>query len=280
MNSVFAGIVLFNPDLGLLQKNIQALIQQVPEIVCIDNASNNIKEIEAFLNKIGKVNLIKNTKNEGIAVALNQLLAWGSERNYSWVLFMDQDSVAELDIIKQYQSYMGNEKIAILCPKIIDMNSDVNSSSVMDVSKETILRSDEVITSGSCVNVQKALEIDGFDERLFIDFVDTDFNERCLRNGYQIIRINTTKLSHQIGKIRVISILGWKVICTNHSAFRRYYMVRNRLYFRRKYFGRWACLKERIRLLLGDAKILLFEDEKRAKIFASIKGFRDYHKLL
>ena len=41
------------------------------------------------------------------------------------------------------------------------------------------------ITSGSLVSVPAALAAGGFDDALFIDYVDFDFNERLLLNGYR-----------------------------------------------------------------------------------------------
>lgn len=74
--------------------------------------------------------------------------------------------------------------------------------------------------------------------------------------------------------------LFWNVLCSNHSAFRRYFQVRNRLAFKMKYYGKIAFLKEYMRLSLGDLKILIFENDKRAKLKASRKGYKDYKLLL
>ena len=43
----FAGIVLYNPDILRSQENIEAIIGQVDEVLCIDNCSNNISDIRA-----------------------------------------------------------------------------------------------------------------------------------------------------------------------------------------------------------------------------------------
>ena len=43
------GIVLYNPEIEKLRKNINALSHQVDKIICIDNYSTNQKEILTLL---------------------------------------------------------------------------------------------------------------------------------------------------------------------------------------------------------------------------------------
>ena len=57
-------------------------------------------------------------------------------------------------------------------------------------------------------------------------------------------------------------------------------MVRNRLYFYRKYYGNSMYYKALIKLSLGTIKIILFEDEKKGKVKAFFKGWKDYKKIL
>ena len=47
MNSdtIGAGIVTFNPDIGRLKENIDAILPQVSELVIVDNGSANVDEV-------------------------------------------------------------------------------------------------------------------------------------------------------------------------------------------------------------------------------------------
>ena len=119
-----------------------------------------------------------------------------------------------------------------------------------------------------------------FNEKYFIDYVDTEFQERVIRKGYRIFRVERALLYHEVGHLEKHRFLFWNVLCSNHSAFRRYFQVRNRLAFKMKYYGKIAFLKEYMRLSLGDLKILIFENDKRAKLKASRKGYKDYKLLL
>lgn len=57
------------------------------------------------------------------------------------------------------------------------------------------------ITSGSLTNLDAWKAIGGFDEKLFIDLVDTEYDIRALMKGYCSYRINTVVLTHEIGHI-------------------------------------------------------------------------------
>ena len=275
---ICAGVVLYNPDLERLKRNLDAILSQIDSIVCVDNGSTNIGCIKEYLVD-RNITLIENGSNLGIAKALNQIVKWGWDQGFKWALLLDQDSIPDKTLINKYEPLLNENKVGIICPRIIDINSNEKNNASRE--KITIINNaTDVITSGSCVNIDVALIIGGFDERLFIDYVDTDFQERCLRNEYIIYRINETFILHEVGKMTVHCLGKIKILCSNHSSFRRYYMVRNRLYYQRKYFGYKAYLKEKIRLCFGTIKIIIYEEDKIKKIKATYRGFRDYKYLL
>lgn len=275
----YAGIVLYNPQLERLKQNISSIINQVDKVILIDNGSKNINLIKKEFECIKKIELISNSYNLGVARALNQIIEWGIINRYKWCLTLDQDSICPEGIIEEYEKFINiNDKIAILCPVIYDIN--LKSTFKNYEKTEFINDSQEVITSGCYINLEICKDLGFFDEKLFIDFVDIEYNERVLRNGYKIMRVNSIKILHEVGHMRMYKFGEIKIKCSNHSAFRRYYMVRNRLYFKRKYYGTVAFLKEWIRLLLGTIKIIIFENDRYNKLKATINGLKDYNKLL
>lgn len=64
------------------------------------------------------------------------------------------------------------------------------------------------------------------DESLFIDYVDTEWCLRAIAKGYKVYAATSAKMSHAIGD-KAIKVLAWHVPV--HSAFRRYYRLRNGL---------------------------------------------------
>ncbi len=78
-----------------------------------------------------------------------------------------------------------------------------------------------MMTSGSVISVRKALEIGGFDERLFIDEVDHEICYRAVGAGFSLFQSSDVFLSHQLGNPIVWHTIFGTVRTLNHSPFRR-----------------------------------------------------------
>ena len=103
---------------------------------------------------------------------------------------------------------------------------------VCDIKKVNTL-----ITSGSIINLSIFRKLDGFDENLFIDLVDTDYCFAALKAGYNIVEMSNIFMEHSIGNIvKKKSLKNFKVTNRSlHAPLRIYYMVRNFLYLKKKY---------------------------------------------
>ena len=84
----------------------------------------------------------------------------------------------------------------------------------------------------------------------------------------------SVEINHTIGNSKIYSFLGNKIVVRNHSAFRKYYITRNILLVDRKQHGKitYSAFKH---CFLFTMKTLLFEDKKRKKITACVKGILD-----
>jgi rhamnosyltransferase len=93
-----------------------------------------------------------------------------------------------------------------------------------------------LITSGAIINLKIAASLGGFDEKLFIDGVDTDFCIHSFEKGYQTLLVNEFSLRHQLGEEKkVMTPLLKSTFRKFHNPTRLYYIVRNHLYLRAKY---------------------------------------------
>jgi len=117
MAIIYAGIVLYNPDISLLKKNIEAIRNQVAKVALVDNGSDNIAEVQSLINKYENACLISNDDNLGIAKALNQIMERAKEENAQWVLTLDQDSICPDGMVKKYQAYI-NDNVGMICPRL------------------------------------------------------------------------------------------------------------------------------------------------------------------
>lgn len=268
---VLAGITLYNPEIDRLEENIVSIQNQVDRIICVDNGSKNIVEIETFLkNKFPEIHLQRNKENRGIAAALNQIFIYGKEKGFDWVLTLDQDSVCPENLMKEYRKYWHLEGVGVLSPRIIDRNFEKNIET--DTEYDEI---DKCITSASLTSVETWEKVDGFWEYLFIDYVDHDFCAKCVECGIKILCINRVTLLHELGRGVHKRLLGRQLTVLNHSPMRKYYIVRNRLIYMQVHREVVDIKEERKKYIYFYVKTLLFEDQKWEKFKAMMKGRRD-----
>ena len=107
--NIYVGIITYNPNIERLNENINAVIDGA-EIIIVDNNSENINDIEYIINKYPNIKIIKNSKNLGIAKALNQAMEYGYMNSYDWMLTLDQDSVCPFDYISKMSNILNAEK--------------------------------------------------------------------------------------------------------------------------------------------------------------------------
>jgi len=278
MISDIAGVVvLYFPDEEELFRNISSYIEHLAVLYVIDNTGPKSGDsIYEKLSNFQKIQIIKNTKNEGIAKALNKAAESAFSKGFKWLLTMDQDSFFESDEGNRYfsffyENFINKDNIAVVAPahfkEMIDSTtiySDLNA----------------VLTSGDLIRLSVWNEINGFDEKLFIDEVDHDYCYRVKKAGYRIVQVNTIFLNHRLGTKTKGGYLGSisKRLRTIHTPQRVYFMVRNYLYVRKKYkrdfekeFG-----KRDKALLVAIKNNLFFSGEFWANFRSIMKAYKDY----
>ena len=264
------GIVTYNPDSARFKSNFLSIINNthVSEIIIVDNNSSNIKEIEDITHSYNSVTIIRNTKNEGIAKALNQICKDAIEKGYEWVVTLDQDSIISDNLLKTYSEHTADKQNGIVCCRI----EEVHYGTMYKSRKTGEDYISQCITSGNMINLKAISEIGFFNEALFIDGVDFDICIRMTKQGYKILRVNEAFISHEIGHSRKVSFFGKTAMVLNHSETRLYYIARNYIYIGIKYrcVKRW--LTEVLKRIL---LVLIYENKKIKKTSYMIKGI--YH---
>lgn len=279
---VVAVVITYNPELERLKKNIASLLPQVQKIIIVDNGSKNIHSIEETFN-VEKVYTKKLKKNVGIAKAQN--IGFNEAKSYSadWVLTMDQDSILASDAVQKMllTKVANQDATGILAPRYIDNWTAFQRKNEDAKIIGEIQEMDTVISSGNLVSMAAWQAVGGFDEWLFIDQVDLDFDKRLSLAKFKIYQINTIEMKHEIGKIvnRPIfqRILGFNksTVFFDHSPMRQYYIFRNRIIFWRRYpevRGNEAYLRGSI---TGSRHILLFPKNRIKKLLGAWRGIKD-----
>lgn len=284
MNSIAAVIITYNVE-NDFENRVNKLKGKVDEIIVVDNGSNS--ETISMLKELEKeVTIIYLEENKGIAYALNRGIKYSIEKKYDWVLTLDHDSIVTYDMIenmlKCYESFNKDlkEKVAMLVPVHVEEKEYQNSnviSSEEKLSKPYIEVLTE-ITSGALTKADIYKNVGLYDEKLFIDLVDHDYCLSLNKKGFKVIQVNSAVLIHNLGESVKKNLLGLKMIPTNHSPLRRYYMSRNRHYIWNKYkedFPDWV-LTDKRRFITENLKIILFENRKIEKFKYIKKGIKDY----
>lgn len=296
-NKVCGGVVAYNPEIDDFRKNVQIIAEQVKELVIIDNHSTNIEEIKEATALLPNVVIIQNDKNYGIARALNQILDYADTHGYEWYLTLDQDSECSKDLVEEYSTICNKyDELAIVCPFILNNNKvSVEEYKSMQL-KETDEITDPVacITSASLNAVSAARSVGGYDEKLFIDCVDIDFNIRIIAAGYKILRANKAYMIQSMGKARYVPLIGVLYKMTGINLFKKlryspvynnmriYYIIRNSCYIYSKYKSfagkrmspAWMCGQLIYYSITYPMSISRFEIWKTA-----IRGYRDAKKI-
>lgn len=278
MCSIAAGIILCKPDLIRLKENIDSIYNQVELVILIDNNSSNIDLIEIEYCNSEKIIIIKNENNLGIAIALNQAMSICQSQGYTWVLTLDQDSVCPSNLMEEYKKYLELPDVAIISPVVYDRNR-IKSFSVDNIYAASYELIDKCITSAALTNVAIWKSVGCFDEVMFIDYVDFEYCKRVVLNKYKIIKVNTVVLLHEIGHITQRKFFVREINVMNHSAFRKYYMSKNMLYYAKKYRVSGSVMNAYLGIFKLMLITLLYEQNKWEKIRKIIQGMYDGRKL-
>lgn len=268
---IIGGIVTYNPEITLLNECVKSIASICEKILIVDNNSNNKKEISLLVSD--SVLVIENKNNEGVARALNQIFLKAKDLGASWVLTLDQDTIIPSNILEEYKDILINfSNVAIVCPRVHDMISGDLWPMVCD--NEDNIYVNRCITSGSINSINAWEKVGGFDDYLFIDEVDHDFCIKIIDAGYKICLAKNVIISHKIGETEIKRILGKKIYVRNHSPFRKYYICRNIIYMSKKHFGKIK-IGAIIHVLAFSGKTMIWEKDKKNKLIACIRGFRD-----
>lgn len=224
-------LVLYHPNKANID-TLSTYIDSVKKLYIFDNTETHSNF--ASLNNNEKLSYFWDGENKGIAIRLNQACKMALQEGYDYLLTMDQDSYFTENYLEKY---------------IEEINTFENKNTVATFGLEYATNAlssekkfnevDHVITSGCILNLKLYQEIGGFDENLFIDYVDTDYCFNALSKGFRNIQFKHLLLTHSIGEIKKRKSLTSLYLKSKqrpiHAPIRIYYMWRNLLYMKKKY---------------------------------------------
>jgi rhamnosyltransferase len=274
MNSknICAILVTFDFD-NNFYSNFEGLYHQVDQVVIIDNGDGHqLSELQKLKNNYSNLDVIYNGNNNGIAGALNRGIQYAKEKNFKYIITMDQDSTVSCDMVNKLLETLVNNSLNSIGPNFDNSLSD----------NELIYKS-FLITSGNLVELSTALAVGGYDNTLFIDSVDMDFCLKLKKNGYRFAMARDIRMEHKLGKTVEGKFLFFKKELSFHGANRQYYAFRNLwiMIERYKHDFWFYTVKLRIAITLHLIEIYLFypKDSKKEIIKKIKQGKRDAKKI-
>jgi rhamnosyltransferase len=280
-SDICAVITAYCPDDYFSERVILIRAQVGLVIIVVDgggrqNIVNILKNL--FQNDSGVV-ISSLPDNMGIATALNVGISIAKQREYRWILTLDDDTITKSDMVKNLiESWyivteQGSKSIALMGMLSKDAYTG-NVDNKYGCKNKFFVEKRGIITSGSLMSLDAYDVVGPFREEFFIDSVDYDYCMRARAKGYRIIRICRIGMVHSLGRTEKYNI-GWlKMQTTNHSTVRRYYMYRNSTVLAREYFLRDPLYS--LAVFLFQLKTLFvvffFENDKRMKLkFTAMK---------
>lgn len=275
--NVAAAVILFHPQ-GAAAQRILTYAQEVDRLYILDNTEQSTRSMDALKEvlQLPHVLYIHDGENKGLSVRLNHAAILAKEQGCHWLLTMDQDSffpessfTAYLNCLKLYPEAETTAMFGVAF-------GHEGVWSPQCLAEEV----DQLITSGSVLNLPVFEKTGPFDEALFIDRVDQEYCLRARLLHYKVVRFNNIYLHHNLGvKTSGLSLKSFKRTSrTLHSPVRLYYMLRNYLYLKDKYKvqdpASITFMKKE--LLLRIKNNLIYGNRRMELLQYLYRGFSDY----
>ena len=219
MNAFLSIIIVYNPKIDLLVKDICSFIKNVDLLIIWQNSvlSDDVRE---YISSLGNIIFAGNGINQGIPTALNYALSYAIKNGYDYLLTMDQDSVLEnFDNYKNTVIKKNQEKSCIVGAYQTFLESKL--------SEDIFSEYKWVITSGTIFPIRLLNEIGGFETSFFIDTVDIEVCIRARKYGYKCYICRTGKLIQKYGVKHTIKMLNKTINYVVYSPDRIYGIFRN-----------------------------------------------------
>ncbi len=248
---VIAVIPTFRPDMAVID-GLLSMAKQVHSVVVVDDGSPS--DPLGILDRLESAGaqVIRKPTNSGIAAALNVGITRALALGANYVLTVDQDTILPpqyvADCVSAFRISSAATNLGIVCTDKVNGQPSIPER----YTAEGLGLVREAIQSGFLISAECLAECGLFDERLFIDCVDTEYCLRIAQRGFRIAVGPGTDISHSLGEQVALRPFGLArrepstgAIATYeyHGPIRRYYIARNNVDLYLRYFRirpRWV----------------------------------------
>ncbi len=217
-------VVLYNPTEAILE-NVQSYLPFLKKLYVIDN-STKPHEYAEELKKLKKVEYVSFEGNKGIALALKKASELAIKDKFDFLLTMDQDSKFPTEDFHYLEDYIKNNDMSNVAQVCINYAGNPIKPT-KDGEKATGIKVESTITSGAITNLKNYQQTEGYDDKLFIDFVDFDISCKFQAKGFDVVLFPNIWLDHNLGSVQTFNFLFFKIKTHIWPPIRQYYMFRN-----------------------------------------------------
>lgn len=271
-------ITTYQPGTSLVEC-VQRVLPQVGEVIIVDDGASeaNVAELKRWFHDVSKVTVLHQPANSGIAAALNVGVKMAKERNYEWVLTLDDDTLPNVDMVNSLCGYLsriqGPKPVGVIGMKWSAGNGSIAPSGLVSLPEWLDKRG--IITSGSLFSLSTYSAVGPFREEFFIDSVDYDFCMRARAKGFRVIQVQEYGFKHSLGQNERFKLGIFTISSESHSPSRLYYAFRNSTILATEYLLRdplYACAVA-LSQFKTVMRIVFLQKSKGIKLFAIIRGF-------
>ena len=138
---------------------------------------------------------------------------------------------------------------------------------------DDLIRCEFLNSSGTMIDRGAWSEIGTFDEKMFIDHVETDWCLRAVRKGYKLYGSCSAELFHSMGdQVCRYWLLKWRTMPYRNSK-RHYYLARNSvLLYKREYTPRMWIVWNMLKLVMTLFYFGIFPPDRIDQFKMIVKG--------
>lgn len=283
-------VVLYHPD-GEIGARMTAALTQVDVLLVVDNTPTAAGPDEAVRSATvpvlpdGAV-LIHAGRNIGLGTAYNLAAREALSRGARHLVLLDQDTLVHPNFLAVVAAgasawhAMTGRWPAVVGTDFANPRDpspgppDGASEDGMPSSAVPVDPAEMVVSSGSVNRLRDWATTGGFDDDLFVDYVDIDYCARVRAAGGDVVRVGIVAMTHAMGNTTVHRVAGVRRATSSYPPFRHYYLARNYVLSSRGKGARYA-LRHGSRRVRFTTLALLFEPGRGATARATAAGLWD-----
>ena len=257
------------------------------DIIIADNGSTD-GSLEIIKAEFPHLIYIDNLENLGFAEGNNRALKFSIEKGYLFSMLLNNDTIIETDLVFELHDYLlKNEEVAAVQPAIYYLhkkkklwNGALHFNRILGITYSGAFLATEAKSvdwvTGCCFLIRNKVLIKCglFNSLFFLYYEDVELSYRIRASGYKLHFLPSYKIYHEAGAS------GQLPEQTKEGTLRpiiHYYIVRNHIWFLRKYGSRiFLPLYVLYNLIYYFSLLIYFIlKNKKRKTRLLIKGIRD-----